>query len=83
MSRVAEPGTALRIRALLGDGMPVTDTKRNKLLRNARHIRALRSWVKEGCYAWWRLTDDLRLVQKEMAATRRVREIEQAMVRVA
>ena len=59
-----------RMRALFGDEMPRTDTERNLLLRNARHIRALRSWVTPGCYAWFMLTDDLHSIQRKMANVR-------------
>jgi hypothetical protein len=59
-----------RMRALFGDDMPVTDSARNKLLRTARHIRALRSWVQPWCYAWFRLTDDLKTTQRAMAKER-------------
>ena len=66
MSETTKPGQSLLVRALFGDPMPVTDTKRNKLLRAARRTRALRSWITEGSYAWWRLTGDLKAVQQEM-----------------
>lgn len=57
--------------ALFGDSMPITDTPRNRLLRNVRRLRALRSWVTLGCYAWWRLTDDIKNVQRIMVKERR------------
>lgn len=65
-----DDGHNLRIRALFGDDMPRRDTKRNSLLRNARHLRALRSWITIGAYAWWRLTDDLKIIQREMVKER-------------
>lgn len=60
----------LRIRALFGDYFEAHDTIRSQLLVRARRIRAERAWVKEGCYAWLRLTRDLKMVQREMRAMR-------------
>lgn len=64
---------ALLVRALFGDDMPVADTARNRLLRAARRTRALRSWVAIGCYAYWRLTDDLKTAQRALMQERIVR----------
>lgn len=56
----------LRVRALCGDDFESRGTFRGELLKRARHVRALRSWVKEGCYAWWRMTGELKAIQQEM-----------------
>lgn len=56
----------LLIRALFGDPFDAHGSRRRRLLKQARHIRALRAWVKVGCYAWWRLTDDLKYIQREI-----------------
>ena len=56
----------LRIRALTGDDFETNGKLRRELLWRARQIRALRSWVREGCYAWWRLSDDLKRTQQEI-----------------
>ena len=61
----------LRVRALCGDDFDARGEPRRVLLRRARYERAIRSWVTEGCYAWWRLTDDLKRTQRAMAALRR------------
>jgi len=63
-----------RFMALMGDPMPVTTTVRNKMLRHVRHVRGLRAWVTSGCYAWWRLTDEIRAIQRAMVTERTARD---------
>lgn len=60
------PPLHLLKRALFGDSLEAKNTRRGRLLLESRKIRALRAWTKDGCYAWWRLTDDLKNIQKEM-----------------
>lgn len=58
-------------RFLLFFGEPAPPkSERGKLLHTIRHLRALRAWVRNGCYAWWRLTGDIEYQQKQLVALR-------------
>lgn len=65
-------GHALRVRALLGDKYRPKSEVGHWLLI-CRDIRAKRSWITTGCYAWWRYTGDLQLMQKRLAKFREMR----------
>jgi hypothetical protein len=58
-----KPSTALLTRALLGDPVRFSDTKRGHLLAACRAERALRAWMTPGCYGWLRSTDRLSALQ--------------------
>lgn len=59
----------LLMRALYGEPMPTSAV--GKALWRCRRDRALRSWITPGCYAWWRLTGDLKDRQRDLLAFRR------------
>lgn len=62
----------LRTRALFGD-IPAPHSDRGRALWVCRHLRALRSWITPGAYAWWRLTDDLKQAQRGLLRFRQRR----------
>jgi hypothetical protein len=64
----------LQKRSLFGDNFKVKSEVGHWLLM-CRHNRAVRSWVKEGCYAWWRFTGDLEHWQRKLVVFRRSRSI--------
>jgi len=59
-----------RVGALFGFGRELSDTPRGHAVAQCLYLRALRSWVKPGAYAWWRLCDDIQRAQKAAAALR-------------
>ena len=60
---------SLRIMALFPPPPPTTE--RGKLLYAVLRLRALRSWITPGCYAWWRFTDDIKASQRRLVEFRR------------
>lgn len=60
---------SLEMRALFGDDFEVRSEIGHWLFM-CRYLRALRSWIKPGAYAWWRLTDDLKAAQRKLAEFR-------------
>ena len=62
----------LQKRALLGDDFKGGTPLRDALLL-CRHLRAMRSWIKVGCYAWWRYSDDLHVAQRKLLEFRKNR----------
>lgn len=59
-----------RIIALFGCERKFTDTARGRGLASVLYLKALRSWVKPGCYAWWRLCEDIESAQTALAKAR-------------
>ena len=55
----------LFVRALLGDDYRPKSIVGYHLLL-CRHLRSLRACCRKGCYAWWRLTDDLKAQQRRL-----------------
>ena len=45
-------------------------TVRGKLLDYVLYLRCLRSWIGEGSYAWYRFSDDIKAVQRQLLAHR-------------
>lgn len=60
---------SLRVRALCGDPFMPKSIVGHWLLV-CRQLRSHRAWIKEGCYAWWRHTDDLKTMQRKLAVFR-------------
>jgi hypothetical protein len=47
-------------------------TVRGQMLDACMRLRDTRAWIKPGCYAWWRYTDDLKVAQYSLSVLRRV-----------
>jgi hypothetical protein len=62
----------LEKRALLGDDFK-GGTPRRDALRLCRQLRATRSWITVGCYAWWRYSDYLHAAQGKLLELRKNR----------
>jgi hypothetical protein len=63
--------TSLIIFALLPG--PPPESARGKQLYRCRLLRATRAWVRPYCYAWFRLTDDLKREQRHLLTLRPTR----------
>lgn len=61
---------AQRMIAFAGCDRDFNDTPRGQGLAKLLYLKALRSWVKPGSYAWWRLCDDIETAQRSLAKAR-------------
>lgn len=56
--------------AFRGSERSFSSTERGRLLAHSLYLKGLRAWTREGCYAWWRLTDEITQTRKLLASLR-------------